>query len=203
MSIQSKSLIELIYGTSSGNMPILLQQRYSNRPYSKDLTTMNGTMDIYTSRLFRILSPLFRLVGVSIPFTANNMPVKVEIISDEASATILMKRTFNYLDKSPVYFSSGLLKYKSNVILELLRFRLATKLVYQYEKNKILMKDGGCVFRLGKWLIPIPLSIFVGKFSAFEEAISEDEFIMQVKMAHPWYGTLFQYDGKFRIIKSE
>ena len=61
------------------------------------------------------------------------------------------------------------------------------------------MSYGGYVFRLGKHLIPISLGFILGKFYAVEIAESDEVFSMQVSIAHPIFGKIFQYDGKLSV----
>lgn len=197
-----KPLIEKIYGEQAQEIPKILRGRYSNRPCSNDRLLLKGEMNISISWVFCILSPLFRLAGAFAPYPAEKIPVTVECISDEKSDLVLMHRTFYYPDKSPYHFRSRILHIKENIVVELLHFGFATKLIYSFNKNKIIIDFGGYVFCLGKRLIPIPLGFLIGKIYAFEEAVSVDQFNMQVKIVHPLFGKIFQYDGYFKIATS-
>ena len=195
-------LIKKIYGHQTQVIPKILQDRYSNRPYSKDTLLLKGEMNINISKTFRVLSPLFRLAGALAPYPAEKNFVTVEFISDEKSDKILMHRTFYYPDKPAYHFRSRLIHIKDNIVVELMRLGFASKLIYTFDNNTIVMGYGGYVLCLWKWLIPIPLGFLIGKFYAFEEAVSDDKFNMEVKMVHPLFGKIFQYDGYFTIAKS-
>ena len=196
-----KPLIEKILGDQIQLIPPVLQDQYSSKPYSNDALLLKGQMNIFISRAFQILSPLLRLVGAPVPYSGENIPVTVEFISNEKTNKILMRRTFFYSDKPPYCFSSSVIHIKNNIIIELIRFRFAIKLIYTLDNNKINLNDGGYVFCLGKWLIPLPIGFLIGKFHIFEEAVTEDEFIMHVSMHHFLLGKIFQYDGHFKIEK--
>lgn len=196
-----KPLIQKIYGDQAKVIPKILQDRYANRPYSKDRLLLKGEMNITLSKMFQALSPLFRLAGALAPYPAQKIPVTVELISEENSSSILMQRTFYYPNKSPYQFRSRILCVKNNVVIELMRFGFASKLLYTFEQNKIIMRYGGYVLRLGKWLIPIPLGFLIGKFYAFEEMTAKDQFNMQVTMTHSLLGKIFQYDGYFKRVE--
>lgn len=197
-----KPLIQKIYAEKAVNLPQILLDRYSNRPYSKDRLLLKGEMNITISKTFRLLSPLFRLAGTLAPYPAKKIPVTVELVSNENSDSILMHRIFYYPDRPPYHFSSQVIHVKDNVVIELMRFGFSSKLLYTSDKNMIVMNYGGYVLRLKKWLIPLPLGFLIGKFYAYEEAISDDEFKMEVKMIHPLFGKIFQYDGIFKVAKS-
>lgn len=198
-----KPLIDMLYGKFTENVPKILQRRYLNRPYSRDYVVLKGEINIFVSKIFRFVFPMFRLVGALVPYPATKIPVKVEFISNEKSNAILMRRTFYYKDKAPYCFTSRVIHIKKNVAIELMRFGFASRLIYLLNENKIIMDYGGYVFRLGKWLIPIPISFLVGKFYSYEEANLEGSFTMEAKMVHPLFGRIFQYDGYFTIAESD
>lgn len=197
-----ETLLQAIYGEEAKKLPRVLQLRYANKPYSNDSVLLQGQMNINISKTFRLLSPLFKLTGALVMYSANNVPVKVELRSQEKSREIMMHRTFNYRDRKPVSFNSRILSVKKNVVIELMRFRFAARLIYSFDKDKITMNYGGYVFRLGQYLIPMPLGFLIGKFYSFEQAESDDVFNMQVKVVHPLMGNIFQYDGRFKIVTS-
>lgn len=196
-------LIRCIFGDQAQKIPNVLQRRYSNRVYTQDTILLKGEINIAMSKIFRIMSPLFRLVGALVPYPAEKIPVTVNFVSDEKSDRILMSRIFYYPDRPPYYFCSRIIHIKDNIVIELMRFGFASKLIYHFDKTKIIMDYGGYVICIGKRLVPIPLGFLIGRLYAFEEVVSNDEFAMQVKMVHPLFGTIFQYDGHFRIATYE
>ena len=163
---------------------------------------LKGEMNIKISKFFKILSPLFKLSGALIPYAAEKVPVTVELVSDIQSNKIIMHRTFYYPDRLPYHFISKIIHIKDNIIIELMESGFASRLIYTYDKNKIMMDYGGYVFCIGKKLIPIPLGFLIGKFYAYEESVSDDQFIMLVKLTHPLFGRIFQYSGYFKIANS-
>ena len=78
-----------------------------------------------------------------------------------------MYRIFYYKNRPAYHFYSKMILIKDNIILELIRFRIAIKLLYHLENNKIIMDYGGYVLYLGKSLIPIPLHLIIGKFFTY------------------------------------
>lgn len=122
----------------------------------------------------------------------------VQFVSQEQSKKITMHRIFHYSDRLPYHFISQMVHVKDNVLIEMMRFRLAAKLIYTFKDNQIIMSYGGYVFCLGKKLIPIPLGFLLGKFHAIEEAFSDDAFHMHVQLNHFLFGKIFEYDGHFK-----
>src|SRR5436190_18355480 len=117
MSDLQKPLIQEIYGNQASQLPLVLQKRYANRPFSKDTLLMKGEMNIVISTLYRMLSPLFRLSGALVPYPAKNIPTTVALVSDETSNEIIMHRTFYYPDKSPYHFTSKVIHIKDNIVI--------------------------------------------------------------------------------------
>jgi len=110
-----------------------------------------------------------------------------------------MNRIFYYRNKPAYHFDSKIIHIKDNIVLELMKFGLAVKLIYHLDGNKINMNYGGYFLRFAKWLIPLPFGLIMGKFSAYEEAIDERKFNMQVSLHHPVFGKIYQYKGIFQI----
>ncbi len=52
-----------IFGDSWDSLPIVIRKHYANRPYSNDLVTVEGTLDVTCGRVFRIFRPLLHLLG--------------------------------------------------------------------------------------------------------------------------------------------
>jgi len=180
-------------------LPIILQKRYNIKPYSNNKITLKGKMNVTISKIFQCFSPFFRAVGALTPYPGNDIPVDVILTSNKTSPIILMHRIFYYKDRPAYHFYSKMIPIKNNIIIELTRFRIAIKLLYRIENNKIIMDYGGYVLYLGKWLLPIPLHLIIGKFFAYEEAENDNIFNMQVKMVHTLFGKIFEYTGKFKI----
>ncbi len=47
---------------------IYLIYDYANRPYSNDVVTLDGVMDIKLSKLTRAMKPLFKVFGTLVPY---------------------------------------------------------------------------------------------------------------------------------------
>ncbi|WP_341763740.1 DUF4166 domain-containing protein [Candidatus Tisiphia endosymbiont of Beris chalybata] len=197
--ISQKPFIEMIFDKKAAKVPRILQKRYSLIPYSTNYLLLTGTINISISKIFNIFAPLFKFIG-SLPFyPEKNIPVTVELISEQASDKILMNRTFHYHQKPAYHFNSKIIHIKDNVVLELMQFGMAAKLIYRLEANKIIMDYGGYFLQVGRWRMPLPLGWVIGKFSACETAIDDAKFSMVVSLQHPVFGKIYQYDGIFTI----
>ena len=193
------SLSRMIFGNAVSKLPKVLQRRYNIKPYSHDKILLKGRMNIYVSKIFSLLLPFVRLTSTMVTSPANGIPVEVELKSDPQSSAILMQRIFYYPDRAPHFFSTHIIHIKDNMVIESMKFRIVTTLLYYVDDNKIVMKYGGYAFYICKWLIPIPLGFIIGKFFAYEEAVDEETFKIQVRIIHPLFGRIWEYNGQFKI----
>ncbi|AFB21170.1 DUF4166 domain-containing protein [Rickettsia canadensis] len=180
-------------------LPIILQKRYNIKPYSNNKITLEGKMNITISKIFQCFSLFCRAVWDLTSYPDNNIPVAVILTSDKTSPIILMHRIFYYKNRAAYHFYSKMILIKDNIILELIRFRIAIKLLYHLENNKIIMDYGRYVLYLGKSLIPIPLHLIIGKFFTYKEIENDKIFNIRVKMVHTLFSKIFEYTGKFKI----
>lgn len=199
----TSSLIEKIYGEDAHTIPIVLKKRYASTPYVNGKIILTGTMNVTLSKLFNFLSPILQFTGTLVPYSATNIPVTVNLISDERSDAIMMERHFYYQGKKPYIFSSCVMHIKNNLVIEEIKFGIVSKLIYSYKDNTIFMNHGGYALKLGSKLITLPLGIVFGRVTAYEKAISDIEFEMQVNLTHPLFGRIFQYDGTFKICNND
>jgi hypothetical protein len=51
-------------------------------------------------------------------------------------------------------------------------------------------------------LIRAPLEFLFGRANAYEIAINDDEFEMYMDITHPFFGKLYEYSGRFRMMKN-
>jgi Domain of unknown function (DUF4166) len=194
-----KPLIEMIFVAEAGKVPKILRKRYSITPYTTNNLLLKGIINIHSSRIFDIFAPLFKFMDSLPSYPEQNIPTTVEFISEPTSDAISMNRTFYYHNKPAYHFNSKIIHLKDNVVLELMKFGLAAKLIYRLDGNKIIMDYGGYALRLGRLIIPLPLGFIIGKFSACEEEIDKTKFNMAVYLEHPIFGKIYRYEGTFAM----
>ncbi len=199
----TQPIFQAIFGKYWGSMPELFKQRYNNHAYTKQCIQLTGKVNITTSRLFSLLSPLMRLVGALVPYSGKQVSVCVSCISKEDSPFIYMQRLFHYpKKKKPLKFNSRFLITKDNTVIELMRFGLGIKMNYSYQDTCIQLTHISYVWRIFGLNIPLPLSFILGRANGHEKLESPSCFSMMVKINHPLMGQIFRYSGSFTLENS-
>ncbi|MEN8205431.1 MAG: DUF4166 domain-containing protein [Pseudomonadota bacterium] len=190
-----------IFGKNWDNLPTVIQKHYANLPYSNDLITVEGTLDVTCGRAFRLLSPLFHLLRSIPPYTGCGVPVTVNYRSTPDTREFHLDRTFRFEGKKPWRFYSRMLQTGGNEVIEIMRFGIIWRMVYLWEDNKVILRHKGYGIRIFGHLIPLPLTAILGEGNAEEVAVDDETFSMFVEIRHPWWGKIYEYKGQFRITR--
>ena len=196
----SEPIFKSIFGKSWDELPVALQKHYANRPYSNDIVTLDGVMDIKLSKLTRAMKPLFKLFGTLVPYEGENIPIIVHSKSDPDSANYILERHFNFPGQKPYIFRSAFVRIKDNDVVEIMKFGIGWRCYYSYEGGKVLLTHKGYSWRIFGLLIPVPLGLLLGKGYAEEQMIDDDSFRMRMVISHPWFGETFEYKGQFKVL---
>lgn len=196
---KSEPLFQSIFGQQWEMLPEALRKRYANRPYSNDVITVEGTLDIYYSPLVALFMPLFRLFNVLVPYQGKNIPILVNFISKPNSPQIYFERTCYFPSKKPHSFFSYQQAIKEDEVIEFMRLGLGWRLKCSYNSEKVKLQHRGYVWKIGGRLIPIPLSFLLGNIYAEEQAISDNSFRMLMTITHPLLGKIYEYGGVFKL----
>ncbi len=191
-----------LFGTQWDLLPAIIRHRYAIHGYSNDAIQLEGKMEVYFSRLLSIFMPLFKIIGVLVPYRGKDVPVKVTFHSNPDTNVFYIGRTFYFPDKKPYYFNSHMVTASNNEAIEFMRFGFGWKMIYHYDGNKVILQHKGYVFKIFDSKITLPISFLIGKVYVEEMALSNNSYQMLMKITHPLFGKLFEYSGIFRIIKS-
>ncbi len=193
------SIFKPVFSTGWKTLPSVLLKHYANRPKTKDVVTMTGSMNVQTSKIFRIICPFISLVGVSLPPQGSNISTVVYGRSELESNQYIMDRQFHHPNKKTYYFKSALQPIGENNVLEILKYGISWHAQYITQNNSILLKHKGYVWRVGNFNIPLPLTYILGECSAEETAIDEETFSMKMGITHFLFGDIYIYSGIFKI----
>lgn len=196
-----KQVFKSIFGAAWNNLPLAFQKRYMNRPFSNDITTVEGKMDIYFSKLMSWFMPIFRLCHVLVPYQGKDVPVKVDFRSELNSAAIYLDRKFYFADKKPFEFNSRMEVINENDVVERMFLGIGWRMHYFYDGNKIIMQHKSYIVRLFGLNIRLPLEIFLGKGHAEEEVIDDNTYRVTMTMTHPLFGLMYSYSGNFSFTR--
>ncbi|MCB2081949.1 MAG: DUF4166 domain-containing protein [Hyphomicrobiales bacterium] len=189
-----------IFGHQWNALPPVMRIHYQNRPFSDDVLTVEGIMNVERSWLAVMFSPLFQLIGTLVPHQAKNVPVTVHYRSEKNSARFCFDRTFHFTDRAPHHFFSRMLQIKDNIVVEFMRFGIGWRIRYEWDGEKVMLHHAGYVWKLFRALIPLPIEWVLGTAYAEEVPLSENRFYMKMEIMHPLFGKVYGYDGEFRIV---
>jgi hypothetical protein len=201
MKKNKQPIFQSIFGSSWNDLPVVMQKHYANRPYSNDIVTVKGKMDIQFNWFGKLCTPLFRIFGTLIPFQGKNIETIVRYKSDETDNSVSFDRVLHFPNKEPFHFRSKMVPIENSRIIEFMGFGLGWCMDYAYEDNLVKLKHRGYVIRMLGLNIPVPIAFFIGKGYAEEKAISDNSFDMFVTITHPLWGKIYEYRGQFNIVE--
>jgi hypothetical protein len=108
-----KPIFQPVFDANWSKMSTILAKHYANRPFSKDMVTMKGEMNIKMSPLMKLASPIYRLFGSLVPYTGDNIKTTVFAKSELNSNKYIMERHFHFPGKEEFVFRSALLPIKT------------------------------------------------------------------------------------------
>lgn len=177
-----------------------MKKHYANRPYTDDVTAVEGKLDVTCNQPLKFFTPIIRLLGQVPAYNEKDVPVTVRFESDKDTKSFHFNRTFHFKNTKPYVFKSRMLQIKDNKVVEFMRFGLAWKMLYLWDGEKVTLEHCGYFLNLFRCLIPIPLSVFIGKGYGEEKPVDENSFDMMVSITHPWWGKVYEYKGRFEVV---
>ncbi|PHZ85337.1 DUF4166 domain-containing protein [Paremcibacter congregatus] len=195
-------IFKTIFGEDWNKLPPVMHKHYANRPYTTDLATVEGTLDVMCAGPIKFLAPIFWLMRGIPPHTEVDVSVVVNFESDEESNFFHFRRIFNFKTRKPYSFNSRMMQIKDNEVVEIMWSGFGWRMHYVWEAGRVKLKHKGYVFHLFGCLIPLPLTFLLGEGNAEEIAIDDNSFDMKVTITHPWWGKVYQYGGRFKVKKN-
>lgn len=199
LNLKSEPIFKNIFGSSWHELPPVMHKHYLNRPYSDDVNTVDGTLDVMCTGPLKLFSPLFWLLGGIPPHNEKNVPVTVRFESSRDTKEFTFKRIFHFKNRKPYQFKSRMIQTVGNEVIEIMRLGIGWKMTVHWEDGYTKLKHKGYVLKLFGHFIPIPLTLLLGEGNAWEKAVDENSFDMQVEITHPWWGKIYEYKGRFKI----
>lgn len=200
LGLRHEPIFKSVFGADWDNLPPVLQKHYANRPYTQDIVTFGGMLDVECSGPIKTLAPLLWLTGGIPPQNEKNVQVTVCFRSDEHSKSFHFDRVFHFKNrKKPYRFKSRMMQIKGREVVEIMRFGIAWCMEYLWEDGKVVLRHKGYALAALGHLIPLPLEWVTGRGHAEEIPVDENTFDMFVTITHPWWGQIYRYKGRFSI----
>jgi hypothetical protein len=188
-----------IFGIPWVDMPPVMQKHYAVRAYSADRARAVGVMNIRRSRLIRLLSLFLKIFGALVPLDGDDIPTTVDFYSGPQEKAFHFDRSFDRPGQKPFRFHSRLEQVAGHDVVEYMRFNVGWRSTYYMHGNRVEMTHIGYVWRLGKFLVPLPFTLLLGKGAAWEEVIDAESFRMCMTVTHPLFGEAYRYEGVFKM----
>jgi len=193
----SDPIFKAVFGKEWNHLPLVFRKHYANHPYSNDINTVEGLMDISYSRLMACFIPVNKLLKILVPYRGKKIPVTVDYVSKTDSAEFCLYRTFYFPGKKPYAFNSQMKVEQNDSVVELMRFGLGWRMRYFYDGKKVILQHKRFVWKMLGICIPLPLEIFIGKGHAEEEMIDENSYRVTMTLTHALFGEMYRYEGDF------
>lgn len=195
---ENNPIFKPIFADSWDKLPPVMHKHYANHPYSCDLVTVEGKLDVMCKWFVK---PFFWLLGIVPACNEKQVPVTVYFKSEPDSRAFCFARIFNFSNRKPFHFNSKMLQVRDNEVMEILRYGICWLFYYSYEGEKVMMRHKEYAWRIAGRSIALPITWLIGKSEASEWAIDEQTFAMCVTITHPLLGKLYAYEGSFKVIK--
>ena len=192
-------IFKSIFGENWEDLPPIMQKHYANRPFTDDVTIVDGTLDLVCSGPMKIFAPLFWLMKGVPPKNEKNVPVTVNFKSDRHSRYFHFNRIFHFKNRQPYQFRSRMIQTEGNEVIEVMRFGLGWRMSYVWEDERVKLKHKGYVLCMFGIFIPIPLTFLMGEGYAEEVEVDDNTFDMSVSITHKLWGKIYGYKGRFEV----
>jgi len=188
-----------IFGADWPHLPPVFHKHYANRPYTHDVVTVNGHLDVYCARPLRLMGWALRLTGGFPPYTESQVPVTVHFRSDPHTKRYHFERIFNFKGRRPYHFHSYMEQTQASEVVEITRNRLGWHAQYGWNNGNVVLQHKAFVLRVLGYTIRLPLEILLGQVIATETATSDSAFDMSMEIRHPRWGLVYSYKGHFEV----
>lgn len=199
LNLKDEPIFKSIFGKSWDDLPPVMHKHYANRPYTDDIVTVEGAMDIKCSGPIKVLAPVFWLMGSIPPHNESDVPVTVHFRSDKNTKSYHFNRIFNFKTRKAYSFRSRMVQVKDNEVIEIMRFGIGWRTHYVWEDGRVKLKHKGYVWNIFGHFIPLPATFILGAGNAEEIPVDEKTFDMLVTITHPWWGKIYDYRGRFEV----
>lgn len=187
-----------IFGKSWNNLPPVMHKHYANRPYSDDISTVKGNLDVSCKWY---LSPVLWLLGTVPPYNEKNVPVTVNFNSQPDSAEFCFNRTFYFNNHKPFHFNSRMRQLKDNEVMEKMNYGICWHSLFSWNEEQVILEHKGYSLHIGSINIPLPITWLIGRGDAYETPVDDSTFDMSATITHPLLGKIYEYKGQFKIVK--
>lgn len=198
LNLKNEPTFKSIFGAAWDELPPVMKKHYANRPYSHDVTIVEGGVDVSCAGYMKAFAPFFWMMRGVPPANEKDVPVTVRFESDLNTKFFHFNRVFQF-QGGDYAFQSRMIQTKGNEVIEVMHSRLGWRMNYEWEDGRVKLKHKGYVLYAFGHFIPLPLTFLIGAGNAEETPIDDDRFDMFVTITHPWWGKVYEYMGRFEV----
>lgn len=202
LNLEASPTFKTVFGKDWDDLPVVMKKHYANRPYTDDVTIVDGTLDVMCSGPIKMFAWLFWIMKGIPPQNEKNVSVTVNFESDKDSKSFHFNREFRFKKRRSYKFQSRMIQIKDDEMVEVMKSRLGWRMSVAWEDQRVKLKHRGYVLFAFGHFIPLPLTILLGRGDAEEVAVDENTFDMAVAITHPWWGKIYEYKGRFKVRSS-
>lgn len=196
-----RPFFEEIFSEDWATMPAVFRAHYANRPHKDDIVCVAGSMDIRQSWLMRLAAPLFRMTKTLVPTDRNGIETEVVFRTHTDREGFWYNRHFRLGEGDNYSFVSRLEHMGGNQVTEWTGAGIGWHSTFTFDGARVQLEHIGYRLKLGRFTMPLPLTWLFGVPSAWEEAVDETHFRMEMTIQHWLFGFLYSYLGEFEIVE--
>lgn len=191
-------IFQLIFGKDWQKLPPVMLKHYANRPYSNDISTVEGHLDVMCKWY---VQPFFFALSTVPAYNEKNVPVTVNFSSQQNNAGFGFERIFYFKNRKPFYFRSRMYQVKGNEVMERMKYGICWHSHYSWDGARVILAHKGYSLRILGLNIPLPITWLIGRGDAYETPVNDNRFDMCVNITHPLLGNMYEYKGQFKVTK--
>ncbi len=195
----NRPFFEKIFGENWATMPAVFHAHYANRTHKDDIVLVTGTMDIRQSWVMRLVAPLFRITKTLVPIDRKDIDTEVIFRTHIDSDDFWYHRHFRLGETDTYSFVSRLEHMGGNQVTEWTGAGIGWHSTFSFDGTHVRLGHIGYRLKVGRLTMPLPVTWLFGVPSAFEEAIDDTHFHMEMTIQHWLFGFLYSYSGTFEI----
>jgi len=195
----NKPFFESIFGEDWVRMPSVFHSHYANRSGCNDVVRVTGQMTIRQSWVMRLAAPVFRLTKTLVPIDREDVDTEVTFRTHADCDGFWYDRHFKLSDVEDYSFVSRLEHMGGNEVTEWTGAGIGWHSTFHFDGTRVRLSHLGYRLRIGRIQLPLPVTWLFGTPSAWEEAVDDTNFKMEMTIRHWMIGQIYSYSGTFKI----
>jgi hypothetical protein len=191
---ESDPVLKQALGSDWSSLARVIQTHYGLTPLTDEQIYLKGMMDrVSYSSVAALLMPFAVFTGALVPYRGQNVPVDAINASMPGRPEYFWTRTFHFPGRKPYTFRSAMICTANGELTEYVRFGLGIRFAVSVMNGGLIERDLGYVWKIGKWSLPLPIQLLLGKSYVEEIPISDSEYEMDNDTSALWGDLCLQW----------